>query len=635
MAFYFAALLVCITTITFTRFQKRTDLTHNQIFLFMNYIVLFNAFTCFCIEIFESLMHYVPVFSQPLLISRLLYFFVHTALAPALFFYVMSVTRACFSTPRIIKFIYLIPFIGTEILVLSNPFTNYVYSHSADMVFHRQWGETVIYIVALVYTILAFTNLMMSWNAIRRRNRYALIYFFCLTLFGVIMQFLLMGIKSELFCEALALVGLMLSIENEDDRIDSEINIYNRNALKMDIMHLLTQKHIMDIVCLKITNIDIISRLTNISNSDEIMKEIAEYLKTLVPRYVIYHADSNTMVLLIRHDRFKTNPIETSTIVSEIYNRFQSDWDVRGMSIKLTPVIMHGEIPSQIHSLNNLLYMINTPIPKEFENTILKGNDLDFFIRRAAVESAVSNGLNKGNFEVYYQPTYCIDGLKLHGAEALIRLHDDEIGDVFPDEFIPIAEQTGYIDAIDDFVLSQVCAFIKTGEPMRLGMDCINVNLSVLQCMADGFVDRILGIVDSYDIPKDFINFEITESVSASDYELLADVITQLKKNGFQFSMDDYGTGYSNMHTLFSLDFDIVKIDKSILWDSENSDLGQIILENCVHMIRQMKRKILVEGVETQSHIDKLKVLGVDYLQGYYFSKPITKNALLAYCASK
>ena len=150
--------------------------------------------------------------------------------------------------------------------------------------------------------------------------------------------------------------------------------------------------------------------------------------------------------------------------------------------------------------------------------------------------------------------------------------------------------------------------------------------------MGNGFVNKILGIVNQYDIPKNFINFEITESVSANDYELLADVIRELKSNGFLFSMDDYGTGYSNMHTLFSLDFDIVKIDKSILWDAEKSEIGQIILENCVHMIRQMKRKILVEGVETESQINRLKALGVDYLQGYYFSKPITQNAFLKYC---
>ena len=427
----------------------------------------------------------------------------------------------------------------------------------------------------------------------------------------------------------------MLSVENEEDRLDSETGVYNRSALKMDVNHLLAKKYSMNIVCLKITNIDMISQLTGVSNSDEIIREISNFLKTIVPRYCIYHTDLNTLVILLKHDKYSSKNPDPHSIAESIHNRFQADWAIHGVSIKLNTVVMTASVPSHIHTLANLLYMIESPVPKEMENTILNDEDLEFLIRRAAVESAISNGLPNGNFEVYYQPTYCMDGLKLHGAEALIRLHDDVIGDVYPDEFIPIAEQTGYIDDIDDFVLNQVCAFIKSGEPLKLGMDCINVNLSVLQCMRADFVPRILSIVESYDIPKAFINFEITESVSANDYELLSDVVKQLKENGFQFSMDDYGTGYSNMHSLFSLDFDIVKIDKSILWDSEKSDRGQIILENCVHMIKQMQRKILVEGVETKTHVDKLKTLGVDYLQGYYFSRPITKKELRAHCSSR
>ncbi|MBQ8983394.1 MAG: EAL domain-containing protein, partial [Lachnospiraceae bacterium] len=124
-------------------------------------------------------------------------------------------------------------------------------------------------------------------------------------------------------------------------------------------------------------------------------------------------------------------------------------------------------------------------------------------------------------------------------------------------------------------------------------------------------------------------NFEITESVAASDYKFLGRVIRSLKKNGFMFSMDDYGTGYSNVAAILSLDFDVVKIDKSILWGAEKSELGLIILENTIHMVRQMKKQILVEGVETLAQIELLTKLGVDYLQGFYYSKPIPKQEFI------
>lgn len=635
IAFYCATILVGLTAIIYTNLQKRTDRRQNRIFLFMNYVVLFNAITCLCSEFIELYRHFFLRGDGLIMLFQYVYFLVHTPIAAIFLYYVLTVTGSIRNKSVFSKILYLIPLCLTEFLVLTNPVTHFVYYYSEGMQFNRSWGEIIIYLVSIAYTVFAFICLMLSWNALTRRRRWAIVYFFILTIIGVVVQFLDISIKSELFAESIALIGLMLAVENEDDRLDAETDFYNRNALKMDVESLLTKKNVFYIVCVKITNIDSVRRITGLSNADEIVQEVAVFLKTLLPRYYIYHTDPNTMLLLVKEDDFINSELEALTIAEDIDCRFKSEWTVHGVQMKLSAVTIVASIPMHIHTLADLMYMIDTPVPKDIDRTILRNGDLKFLTRRAEVEAAITEGLKKGNFEVYYQPTYCSDGVTLHGAEALIRLHDPELGDLFPDEFIPIAEQTGYIDDIDDYVLNEVCAFLQSGEPTRLGMECINVNLSVVQCMQDKFVERIRGIVDSYGISKSLINFEITESVSASDYELLSKVITSLKENGFQFSMDDYGTGYSNMHSLFSLSFDIVKIDKSILWDAENSELGEIILESCIHMIKQMKRKILVEGVETKKHVEKLKKLGVDYYQGYFFSKPITKTELLSYCTSR
>ena len=137
------------------------------------------------------------------------------------------------------------------------------------------------------------------------------------------------------------------------------------------------------------------------------------------------------------------------------------------------------------------------------------------------------------------------------------------------------------------------------------------------------------SIVARFDVNPAKINFEITESVATNDYNALDAVIRDLKDGGFTFAMDDYGTGYSNMQSIFSLDFDLVKIDKGILWSAEKNSIGRAILDNSVRMIREMNRKILVEGVETEEHIKLLAKLSVDYLQGFYFSKPVPKDEFI------
>ena len=245
------------------------------------------------------------------------------------------------------------------------------------------------------------------------------------------------------------------------------------------------------------------------------------------------------------------------------------------------------------------------------------------------MEEAVSHGIEKGSFEVYYQPTYNIDRT-LHGAEALLRMHDETLGSIYPDEFIPVAEQLGLIDSLDDLVLREVCRFLATGIPQRFGMDCINVNLSVLECMKEGFAEHVSGIVEDAGIRKRFINFEITESVAANDYRHLANVIDRLRQQGFLFSIDDYGTGYSNMTSLFSLGADIIKIDKSLLWNAEKSELGMTLLKTSIDMVHDMKKLALMEGVETEEQLAVLERLHCDYLQGYFFAKPLSQEQLIA-----
>ncbi len=629
IAFYSAALLVSLTSVVFTKLQKRVDRTQNRLFLLMNYIVLINATTSLVCSVVELHCLESEAAFNALLIFQFLYFFFHTSLAPTLFFYVYAVTGSFYSKSTAAKVLYTVPLLITELFVITNPFLHYVYYYDSSRSFHRNWAELLIYFAAALYFFVAFINLLFSWNVLTKKRRWALVYFFIIALSGVIIQFVDINIKSELFSEALALLGLMLSVESEEDRLDSTTGFYNRGALWNDVNHLLAKKQMFHVICLKLTNPDIVRRVTGSPNLDLVAGLVADYLRAIIPRYFIYHTDPITMLLLLPQYAFPSERSDALNLAVTIDQRFKSDFTLHGIPIKLTCVMMVANVPRDIQSEEELMYMVDSPLPKEFDKTVLKDDDLNFLIRRSDVEKAIHRGLENHNFEVYYQPTYRADDLRIHGAEALIRLHDNILGNIFPDEFVPIAEQTGYIDEIDDFVLNEVCAFLKSGEPTNLGMDCINVNLSVLQCMQDNFVQKILDVVDSYGISKSLINFEITESISPSDYKLLSEVVSELKDNGFQFSMDDYGTGYSNMHSLFSLPFDIVKIDKSILWGAEDSDLGLIILENCVHMIRQMGRSILVEGVETTAHIQRLKELGVDYLQGYYFSRPVPKKELI------
>ena len=147
----------------------------------------------------------------------------------------------------------------------------------------------------------------------------------------------------------------------------------------------------------------------------------------------------------------------------------------------------------------------------------------------------------------------------------------------------------------------------------------------------DSFTYNVVQYLKILGVSPKVISFEITESVAAENYEFLARMMRRISSDGHRFAMDDYGTGYSNLHSLMTLDFDTVKIDKSVLWDAEKSDMGMAILENSVNLLRSIDRLVLVEGVETQEQHDMLQRMGVDYYQGYYFARPMPKDEFVAF----
>ena len=622
IAFYAAALTISFTTLLFTLMQKRTDRLQNKLYIIMVMIIVCNTTTGIVTAIAEPFAYDSEDAFRVLDTGQFLYFLLHTALCPILYYYVISVTGEIRKRSMVANLIYAIPFIVTECLALLNPIIRCVYYYDSDLGFHRNWAEYLIYGAAALYFFMGMIRLMMGWNAITLRRRIALLYFFSISLAGIIIQLVNIEIKSELFAEALALMGLMIAVESEDDRIDADTGIYNRKAMQMDIHNYFMMNERMPLVFIKMINTELISRVTGSANDDDISLVTTDFLKTLVKRYRIYQPNPQTFV--ITANNFEKEALDL--LQKEITERFEDGWATKKTSFFIDAVVLRSWMPDDLKSLEDVFYIADCLIPADMNK---KEVDISWLMWRNQVERLISESISGKKFEVHYQPIYNVSDQSIYGAEALVRMEEGKLGYIPPDEFIPMAEQIGLIDRIDEFVIRDVCEFIKSGEPQRMGLKNINVNLSVIQCLKPGFFEDLVDLVDSYMVDHKMLNFEITETVGSRDYHGLANVVRRLKSRGFTISLDDYGTGYSNMEAVFSLDFNVIKIDKSILWAAEREDHGKAILENSINMIHDMGYKVLIEGVEKKSHLLLAKNLNADFIQGFYFSKPIPRNELV------
>lgn len=255
----------------------------------------------------------------------------------------------------------------------------------------------------------------------------------------------------------------------------------------------------------------------------------------------------------------------------------------------------------------------------EVENSTAKRLDIENNMRQA-----VSTGIDE--FVVFYQPVVNVNTQMCTSCEALVRWDSKALGFMGPGEFIPLAEYLGLITSIGDYVLEEACRRCKLWNDNGHPDFYINVNLSVVQLLQKNVVENIKRILDKTGVNPKNIVLEITESFAINDMQRVMDIITGLKKLGPRIALDDFGTGYSSLNYIKQLPLDIIKVDKTFIDDIVEDDYAQAFVKLIVDLSKTIGTKIVVEGVEHKEQFELLKSLGVDYIQGYYFGKPVPAN---------
>lgn len=231
--------------------------------------------------------------------------------------------------------------------------------------------------------------------------------------------------------------------------------------------------------------------------------------------------------------------------------------------------------------------------------------------------------LQNNEFEMYLQPKIAIKTNEISGAEALVRWNSPRYGMIYPDRFIPILEQNGFIKQLDFHILEQACAFIRDLLDKGESPTPISVNFSKVHLRSPSFADRLCQTVEGYGISTNYIEVELTENVFVDDFQLLHRVITELKNHGFKVSLDDFGRAYSSLNYLKDLPLDVIKIDKGFLSASTQSENGRIVIEKMVELIKSLHMLSVMEGVEEDDQVRFLEKINCDIGQGYYYAKPM------------
>ncbi len=248
-----------------------------------------------------------------------------------------------------------------------------------------------------------------------------------------------------------------------------------------------------------------------------------------------------------------------------------------------------------------------------------------------AMELMLDQAMKEDRIEVFYQPIYATREHRFVSAEALVRMRDTNGQLVAPASFIPVAERNGDIIQLGEIVFDKVCRFFTEEQLERYGLHYIEVNLSVVQCGYKQLADDYIRIMEKYRMHPDCINLEITESASMSAKKTLLGNMRRLREYGVHFSLDDFGTGQSNLNYIVEMPVDIVKFDREMSQAFFRDEKAQYVMNAAMQMIQGMQLKIVSEGIEDKQQYLEMEKLGIDYIQGYYFSKPLPEKEFLEF----
>lgn len=363
---------------------------------------------------------------------------------------------------------------------------------------------------------------------------------------------------------------------------------------------------------------------------DLLIKNASERLMLNLPvNSSLYRLGGDEFILLSQG----VKQIDAERLANEILRCFEGEVTIRNIALHITLSIGIAVYPEHGKNVEELIKSADIAMYNAKENgknkyVVYDGSMNKDFAERMILEKHLHTAMDNNEFELFYQPQLDLNSNKVTGLEALLRWRNPELGFVSPMKFIKVAEDTHLIIKLGEWVLIQACDFLKQLHKKGYNELTVSVNISTIQIFQSDFTDKILRILDFYDLDPNFLELEITETVLIQSFDVVYNKLKLLREAGIGIALDDFGKGYSSLSYLKQLPISTLKIDKCFIDNVSLSAENKTITRHIINMGRSMGISVIAEGVELKEQLDYLKKYACDKMQGYLFSKPLPKGEL-------
>lgn len=617
-----AALILALIILIHFYHKKTIKMAQTYVFIGLLWLCLITDALDIVAALAEE--HHLPALIVCLI--NVIYFVLFNILPFLFYFYLVLAVRRRDELKRTNKVVLFAPVGISILLIISSPLTGIVFRYSQEAGYQRGWGfpllyvSTAIYMIGSVYITITRRMQMNMWQQVT-------VYFFVTTcLSSIALAVMFSHVLLLQFAATLMLLLLYMSLESPGDDEDKLLGIYNRRGFDKVVSVRVQRQTAFHVLIINMTNYISVRETAGVDFSVTLLNQIVKNLKSSLKGERLFYLSSGMLAVVVEQSSNRMGDV-----IAAVQKELGKPVVLGDMNIQMETVLLQLDYPQEVATMEDVIDAVDyaDTVPYENSGEVMHGSAelLRMKRRESKLIQIMQNALANKSFEVYYQPIFSTSRKRFNSAEALIRLRDEELGFISPEEFIPIAEKNGMILKIGEFVFRTVCEMMAREKIWEKGIDYIEVNLSVVQCMQEDICEMLYGIMDEFDIPYYAINLEVTETTLAR--EILWNTMERMTVGGVTFSLDDYGTGYSNLTNILKYPFQIVKLDKSMVWYAMENEFAMRALRHTVAMIRDLSMHIVAEGVETEEQKDILQEMGCEYLQGYFFSKPVPEKDFL------
>ncbi|MBD5491385.1 MAG: EAL domain-containing protein [Lachnospiraceae bacterium] len=637
LSFDIAALLILTILIVSCIMRKMTSGTPNRLFLvFISFTWLATVFDIWAVTLDNANSTNLPA----LYAAHGCYMIIHNFTVPLYALFVIGLTdtwhkvRKSFWIQAVLWGPYLVLFAA----LVTNPLTKKMFTVEAG--YQRGEWFFLIYIVAVIYMIFLLGYVIYYRELLEFSKTLIFLSYIPIGLTTVMIQMVYPTVLVEMYGGAISMLLISLGVQRPEEIVDSDTQLMKYSAYANVMKRNFWNGKNVDVVMINVANLSSIQAIMGYDFAmlvvDDVVARIRRINKLLGNKGEMYHLDRGRFRVVF-NGLYHDTAVKAADMLVE---SLREKTDFKDLDISLKPFVVLARCPEEIKDFK-MLMSFGTDFHEKlkYERRVMHVEDIfreDMVEIQSNIDRIIEEALEFKRFQVYYQPIYSVEKGRFVSAEALLRLFDPTYGFVSPEIIVTAAEKSGAIHRIGDYVLEEVCRFIAGSEFRELGLEYIEVNLSVAQCMRGNLADNVLEIMSRYQIPTETVNLEITETAASASHtqEILEENLRKLEQAGVSFSLDDYGTGYSNIKRVIQMPVKIIKLDKSFV-DEQHNPKMRVVLKNTVAMLKDINMEIVVEGIETQEMLDFFTELQCDFIQGYFFSKPLPKPEFIRFLEAR